>query len=428
MKHIILLFIFCFSTFSSFSQSNPSKEGKKKKLEVIGYYANWQHYKRSNLFVHTKADFSKYTIINYAFMSPDANGTIVQNDPTSDAVLLEGEIDWDNTEDPENPAYVPYTNMVSTCHAVGTKVMMSLGGWTLSTYFPGVAADAKKRSHFAGECKRICRKWDLDGIDVDWEFPGAKSSNGTIGGPDDTKNFNLMMAEIRDSLNVLEKTTNKDYLLTAAFHSVPSLAKHIDWKWAAENLDYINLFGYDFYGAWNDKAISQAPLYAPECGEENVNQHDGMMLLIDKYKVPREKIILGIGFYGRSLTGFKGEVALCALHTPDEVDTEIFALEEGTPSYFSILRYMSLFERKWDEKGQVPYLVGKNVKTFVGYDDQLSVRLKAEHIINEGCAGCLIWDVAQDWVEVPIGSGQVFDTPLINVINEVFYLENNYTR
>ena len=215
--------------------------------------------------------------------------------------------------------------------------------------------------------------------------------------------------------------------MTAAFHSVPSLAKYIDWKWCSENLDYINLFGYDFYGAWNETSNHNAPLYAPKEGEEGVNQHDGMMLLVEKYGVPREKLILGIGFYGRTMTGFEGKPELHKKHSKTP-DTEIFSLEEGTPSYFSILQYSDEFNMKWDSTAKVPYMLGKTANTFVSYDDQKSVRLKAEHIIDEGTSGCLIWDCSQDWIEVPIGSGQVHDTPLLNVINEVFYLENNYSR
>lgn len=399
----------------------------QKRKEVIGYFPNWQHWK-TKLYVPKNMDFSKYTIINYAFVSPDANGTIVASDPFTEQWFLEGEIDWEKTVDPEYPVYVPYTNMVDLAHAAGTKVVMSLGGWTLSTNFPIVADDAKKRSHFAGECKRICKKWNLDGIDIDWEFPGATPGNGTVARPNDTKNFNLMIDEIRDSLNTLQAETGQYYLLTAAFHSVPSLAKHIDWKHVAETLDYVNLFGYDFYGAWDSLSNHNAPLYAPEVGSEGVNQNDGFKLLVEEYDVPREKIVLGIGFYGRTTTGFKdGTPGLHEAHAK-QPDTEIFAREEGTPMYRSILLASSQYDRYWDEKSKVPYMLGKTANSFVSYDDQESVRYKAEYICDQSAAGCLIWDCTNDWIEVPVGSGQVFATPLLDVINEVFYLERKFER
>ena len=144
MKQFITLLLLVSSFVSTFAQLQSTIDSNKRKLEIIGYYPNWQHYKRNGLFKPKRADFSKYTIINYAFMSPDANGNIVQNDPWSDAMFLEGEIDWDNTTDPEAPAYIPYSNMVDHCHAVNTQVVMSLGGWTLSTEFPKVAASAEK--------------------------------------------------------------------------------------------------------------------------------------------------------------------------------------------------------------------------------------------------------------------------------------------
>ncbi len=422
MKKILLVLVSVLALSSVFGQ-----EESKGKKEIIGYFPNWHHWK-THLYTPKHFDFSKYTIINYSFMSPDKDGNIVQNDPFTDSWFLEGEIDWENTVDPDKPAYVPYTNMVDQCHAVGTKVMMSLGGWTLSTEFPIVADDPAKRTHFAEECVRICEKWNLDGIDLDWEFPGASPGNGTIHNVNDTKNFNLMIDEIRDSLDALEKRNGRYYMLTAAFHSVPSLAKHIDWDHVSKTLDYVNLFGYDFGGAWNELSSHNAPLYAYGCSDSLVNQHDGFMLLVDYYGVPREKIVLGIGFYGRTTTGFKdGTPGLCEPHAGIP-DGETFARTEGTPMYRDILLNSPLFERKWDDDAQVPYMLGRNLNSFASYDDQRSVRIKAEHICDEKSAGCLIWDVMNDFIEVPVGSGQVHATPLLDMINEVFYLEQGYNR
>jgi GH18 family chitinase len=395
---------------------------KRERKEIVGYYPNWQQYKRGGMFHQDNLDFSKYTIIEYAFMGVDENGSVYLVDPWGDGKILSGEIDWALTTDEDDPVYIPYTNMVSLAHKDGAKVMVSLGGWTLSTNFPQVAADPIKRARLAQSCVETCRKFDFDGIDIDWEFPGASPGNGCIGGPEDKENLNLMFDQIRDSLDVYEKEVGQDMLLTAAFHSVPYLAQQIDWEHTAEVLDYINLFGYDFYGAWyKAEAIPQSPLYPPAegHGDFGVNQADGFLLLTEVYGVPAEKIILGIGFYGRSIIGMKGGPALYAPHD-GAVDMENFPLHEGSPAYFEIIEKYPEYNVMWDEDMKVPYMLGKKSNSFVGYDDLVSVQYKAAFICQQGVAGCLIWEISQDLVEKPIGSGKVGGTPLIDVINEVF--------
>ncbi len=395
---------------------------KSERKEIVGYYPNWQQYKRGGMFHQKNLDFSKYTIIEYAFMGLDENGNIYLVDPWGDNKILAGEIDWSLTTDEEDPVYIPNSNLVGLAHKSGAKVMVSLGGWTLSTNFPIVAADPVKRARFAESCVEVCRKYDFDGIDIDWEFPGASPGNGCIGGPEDKENLNLMFDVIRDSLDVYEKEVGQKMLLTAAFHSVPYLAQQIDWEHTSEVLDYINLFGYDFYGAWyKEEAIPQSPLYPPAegHGDFGVNQADGFLLLTEVYGVPAEKIILGIGFYGRSIKGMKGGAALYAPHD-GAVDIDNFPLHEGSPAYFEIIEKYKEYNVMWDEDMKVPYMLGKKDNSFVGYDDLVSVQYKAAFICQQNAAGCLIWEISQDIIEKPIGSGKIGGTPLIDVINEVF--------
>jgi len=62
--------------------------------EVVGYYPNWQWYDRNKLVNPNTIDYSKYTILNYAFLVPEADGIISLFDPWADENLLLGQIDW----------------------------------------------------------------------------------------------------------------------------------------------------------------------------------------------------------------------------------------------------------------------------------------------------------------------------------------------
>lgn len=377
--------------------------------EIVGYYASWKQYRRNRLFVPENIDFRKYTIIEYAFYYPDENGKIQMTDPWGDSL---------NLKTPDN-------NLISRAHAVGTKVMLSLGGWTLSYTFPIVAADPSKRTAFAHSCMDMVREYEFDGIDIDWEFPGASPGNGTEGGPEDTDNFSLMIKEVRDSLDAYTaKNGGEHLLLTAAFHTVPDLADKIDWVEANKYLDYINCFGYDFYGAWGNVTNHNAPLCPPKVGAKGVNQAEGFLLLTEKYGVPAEKIILGIGFYGRSMIA-KGENGLHVPSVQGAVDKANFPDDEGSPGYYFILAKSGEYEMFWDSTAKVPYMT--KGKSFVSYDDPKSVEYKCRFIKHVGAAGCLIWEIEQDFVETAPGSGKILATPLIDKINDEFRFKCDVT-
>ena len=85
--NLILLVLILLKGFNLFSQ--PCKE-------VVGYYPNWQWYDRAKLVNPSTIDYSKYTILNYSFFEPEANGSISSTDSWADENLLLGEMDWSN--------------------------------------------------------------------------------------------------------------------------------------------------------------------------------------------------------------------------------------------------------------------------------------------------------------------------------------------
>jgi len=71
---------------------------------------------------HVSIDYSKYTIINYSFFSPQVDGSIIQTDAWADENLLFGEHDW------VNGGYLPNTSLIDIAHVNGVKVLVSIGG------------------------------------------------------------------------------------------------------------------------------------------------------------------------------------------------------------------------------------------------------------------------------------------------------------
>jgi len=386
-------------------------EAQNSCKQIIGYYPSWQMYKRGGAVVPEVVDYSRYTIINYSFFAPDSNGYLKGTDPWADTLLLRGRIDWGKPQ----PAYFTNTSLVDFAHLWGVKVMISIGGWTLSDNFPGIADDPEKTKTFVKECVRVIKEFQFDGIDIDWEYPCYEEHSGR---PDvDKKNFTTFMRAIRSGIDTLGKELDREFLLTAAFGANTGQMDCIEYGEVSKFMDYINMMTYDFNGTWSPDANHNSPLYSPAKGYEG--SLDLAFKLLRERDVPAKKINLGVAFYGRTIKGFKGkEPAMYAEHD-GKTDVERYPLHEGMPLYYRIVDEIADYEEKWDEAAQTPYLINKKDSSFVSYDNEKSIRLKAQYALDNKCAGVIIWDATGDYMEKRKGSLLLTGTPLADQLNNV---------
>ncbi|MDR2147905.1 MAG: glycosyl hydrolase family 18, partial [Tannerella sp.] len=198
--------------------------------------------------------------------------------------------------------------------APGLKICLSIGGWR-SGRFSEMAADRICREAFAADCKRVIDEFQIDGIDMDWEYPTSTAADISAS-PDDTKNFTLLMSDIR-------KAIGKDKLLTLA--SVSS-AQFVDFKAINDYIDFVNVMTYDMARP----PYHHSGLYRSE-HSGHITTDEGVLAHIDS-GVPLHKIVVGIPFYGHGV----GDI-------PDFID------------YKDIIKLKS-FQKHWDDTAKVPYL------------------------------------------------------------------------
>ncbi len=393
--------------------------------EIIGYYPSWASVQRNHLVTPATIPYPKYTVINYAFLKPAADGNIEPMDPWLDNNLLFGPVRWqaapagyDTLQGWGNPAYhFPNQKFSDYAHAGGCKFMLSVGGWSDSGLFPAISADPSKRARFAGDCRRIVAMCNADGIDVDWEYPGYADHNGAAA---DKQNFTLLLRQIRDSLDVLESGIGRELWLSACFGAGPERYVDIDWPEVVKLLDLVNLMTYDYYSTWDTITSHNAPLYT-----QSQNAHPGASIaesalsLLNEYHVPARKLTLGIPFYGHTQTT-RGPAGLFLAGT-GAADTKTFPGDGGSPLYYEIVASKALFDDHWDEVSKVPYRTGKNgLHTFLSYDDERSVEMKAQYIKQLGLRGVIVWEITGDCMTDPSRPGMISATPLIDKINAVF--------
>ena len=104
-------------------------------------------------------------------------------------------------------------------------------------------------NRFVASCVTFLRKWDFDGLDVNWEHPAGRG-NSPAG---DKQKFTQL---IRKLLNAFIKDSNENkprLLLTAAVSAgIKTIESGYEVKILGNLLDWINLMTYDLHGHWDD--------------------------------------------------------------------------------------------------------------------------------------------------------------------------------
>lgn len=234
------------------------------------------------------------------------------------------------------------------------KVQLSVGGWEAGN-FSEMAADATHRKNFCANCLAAVKKYNLDGIDIDWEYPTSDAA-GISSSPNDTKNFTLLIKDLRETLGA-------DMLVTMAS---AANAKYVDFKSVVKYMDFVNIMTYDM----GKPPYHNAGLYK---SSKTKRSCDESVALHFAAGVPYEKMVLGIPFYGHG-NGVE--------FTTDCVD-------------FNEIKFAG-YSRRWDDDAKVPYLVNSSGTMVLSYDDGTSVGLKAEYIKEKGLRGAMYWNIEAD--------------------------------
>ena len=234
--------------------------------------------------------------------------------------------------------------------------------------FSEMAADKKKRKAFAASVRAVLDSLDLDGVNLDWEFPGTENGGHTAT-PADSRNYVKVVKDIRKAIGKKKEIS---------FYSF-NTGDYIDFKGMVPYVDHVYVSGYNLSVPQEGKpAWHQSPLYpSAKLGQWSVSgaveRHLGL-------GVPREKLLIGIPFYGRGKSPFPSYVACSA-----------FA------------KYSDGLQQLWDDEAKAPYYADKDGNLVLGYDDQRSIAAKIDFIRENGLPGLFVWNYDTDYADHRLG-------------------------
>jgi chitinase len=361
MKHLIIPLIALITGL--FLSAVTLKGQKKKKPVIIAYVGGFR-----GIADIDSLNPKKMSHINYAFVDVKDNRAWLHNEVTDT-------INFRNLNALKN-------------QNKDLKILISLGGWSWSKNFSdAVLTDTSTRA-FAYSCIDIVAKYDLDGVDIDWEYPGLKGDNNKFR-PEDKQGYTRLFKDLRQGLDSLKKITRKNYLVTTAVGGQMDFITHTEMDKVQQYTDFINLMSYDYAGGWDTISSHHTNLYASSSDTAQGSTDKSVKAFLAA-GVPASKLVVGVAFYGK---GWKmREADNNGLYR--RADT---GMRGGGFAFLKdSLENKNGFTKYWDDIAKAPYLFNPETKVFISYDDERSIREKCAYIKKNKLAGAMFWEYSSD--------------------------------
>ncbi len=263
------------------------------------------------------------------------------------------------------------------------KFVFTVANGNIQVFESWFSSPARAKT-LANEMLSIIETNGFDGLDIDYEFPQ--------GGNNPKANYVKFMQYMREGFDKLSEKNGKEYILSMAvpagdwafsLFNMPELAKYVS---------YFNIMSYDLHVGNATKGITHHhtnPCADPTPGFEGGSVEEDIVLYREM-GIPDDKIVVGIGMYGRRWTNVPNiNNGLYQSGTIDETTNEAYL-------HYSVIK--SAYENKkgyvkyWDDVAKAPYLYNAEQGVFITYDDEQSAEIKCQLAATEGVRGVMVFD------------------------------------
>ncbi len=268
-------------------------------------------------------------------------------------------------------------------------VLVSVGGWLWSGAFSDMSQTRQSRAIFISSVVEFVGRNHLDGLDIDWEYPGLPGAESHFR-VEDKQNYTLLLKELRKRFNQLEKELHRRLYVTIATGASSEFLAHTEMNKVKKFVDTVNLMAYDYYEPDSDAITGHhAPLYTNPADPKKISD-DNSVQEYEMAGVPAAKIVLGVPFYGHSW-GQVPETNHGLFQPGKEIPHSYAPTGDGQEAMIK-----NGFIRYWDPIAAAPYLYNAEKQIFVSLDDPESLALKCKYVLTHKLRGIMFWDYESD--------------------------------
>jgi len=352
--------------------------------KIVVYYTNWAQYRVCNSFVpeNLKPIIQNITHINYAFAQFNTSGYIAPTE-YNDCDKNSG---WPGCMGTSNNMYNRVTNLKLLNPSLIISITIGGSSWNnvpACPIFSAMAANSQARANFVAQAVAFARKFNFDGIDIDWEFPGGCSFN-------DTLNFQRLLSQLRSAINS-DPITPRLFLSIAS----PSAQYNIDpmnLPNVVQYLDQINVMCYDYHGDWDTSHTGvNAPLYRQTGDANSDNNVNTTISTYNAFNI-NSKLVLGMPTYGRTWSVAPSNFAVDAISN-GVGSAGPCTQSAGVLAYYEINSMLSngTLISAFDSVTQTPYGYTSDGSIWVSYDNIQSLGKKVEVLKANKWSGAMFW-------------------------------------
>ncbi|MFM7021734.1 MAG: glycosyl hydrolase family 18 protein [Flavobacteriales bacterium] len=280
--------------------------------KVIGFFPNWRNAGDEN-----KLQYDKITDIIFCFVQPNSSGQF----PALSS--------WSVSDQTK------FNNIKIKAAQNGVRVRISSGGAGSASLYSPIAANATYRQNFATSIADFIVANNIDGFDVDWEFPATNEKG----------NMDLLLSAFRTAFDAKQQAGYRHIYLGVDVGGEQAHTAYFTNTFA-QYVDEVNIMAYDLAGGFSTVALAKTSF--------------------DVWKTylgsgAASKLILGVPFYDAS--GWNMYSGLASPYSTNAANAY-----NGT-------------------------LTGSDGST---YNAAPAIKSKVDYTMQNGGGGIMIWELSQD--------------------------------
>uniref|UniRef100_A0A224YVR0 Chitinase n=1 Tax=Rhipicephalus zambeziensis TaxID=60191 RepID=A0A224YVR0_9ACAR len=269
------------------------------------------------------------------------------------------------------------------------KTMLAVGGWDHGgEVFSNMVSRPESRAAFVESAVRWMRDHEFDGLEILWKYPGYEKRGGK---PRDKHNFVLLLKELKEAFAkyplYLTATVPLDENYLDGGYDIANMERYVDW---------FNVLAYDLRGTWNRFTDVHSILYKRRNDPpyfQDLTIAQGMKRLV-RMGAPKRKLMLGMGFYGRSyvLLDARDHGVKARIKFDEQAEAGPYVKSTELKAYYEICMDLKKggWTREFDDVAKCPYAYKGD--QWIGYEDEESVGYKMDFILREGYRGVMVFN------------------------------------